>query len=434
MSTTTSSIPRTATPRPTASSRSISASAPAPSPRSCARRDRATATIGCWGAYYLGEDLKQDQPLYILLDADKFFGGPGSGDGTAEIVYDKSRQVTDSYALYGQGDYELTERLKLTLGARFTGESKSFRYQQAYQLQDGGMDHFGPLTWFPGPGQYYKDTISDTAFNWKAALDYRFADTVMAYASVSTGFKSGGFNGSFLSQDPAQILTQLAPIKPEHVTAYEAGVKSTFFDDRLLLDAALFYNDYHDLQIFVLVPVPNTNLETNILANARKAHMMGADIQIMAKPTPNLTLSAQIGLLQTRIDSREQIGVDANGNPVTAYGNQLPLAPHVTASLLADYRIPLGPDHIDLQLGASFKSRQLFDIANSPYLTQDAYWLENARIAYGFGGGQWEVAGFVRNLSGEKYFLDVFDLSSLGFYQGIMGQPRTFGAEVNYRF
>jgi iron complex outermembrane receptor protein len=377
------------------------------------------------GAYYLGEDLSQDQPLYILLDA---------GDAGAEIVRDDSRQVTDSYALYGQGDYKLTDRLKLTLGGRFTGESKSFRYRQGNEVQENGQ--FDAPVWFPGPGPdaFFKESISDTAFNWKAAADYHIADALMTYVSVSTGFKSGGFNGSFLSQDPMQIAAQLAPIKPEHVTAYETGVKSTFFDDRLLFDAAAFYNDYSNLQIFVLAPVPGTELATNILANARKAHMLGADIQIEAKPIDNLTLSAQIGLLNARIDSHEQINVDASGNAVRANGHQLPLSPHVTMSALADYRIPLGADHLDLQFGASYKSHQFFDVANSPYLTQGDYWLENARIAYGFDGDKWEVAGYVRNLSGEKYFLDVFDLSFLGLYQGIMGQPRTIGAEVNVKF
>ena len=62
----------------------------------------------------------------------------------------------------------------------------------------------------------------------------------MAYTSVGTGFKSGGFNGSFLANDPAQIAVQLDPVKPESVTAYEAGVKSTLLDDRLLFNAALF--------------------------------------------------------------------------------------------------------------------------------------------------------------------------------------------------
>ena len=399
------------------------------------RAAQATDTYNwVFGLYYLHEDLRQNQPLFILLDADNFFGGPGSGDGVAEIAYDTALQGTDSYAAFGQGTYNLTDALKLTLGARVTTESKDFHYAAATQFQAGGLGNFGPIDPIVLPPGAANRSLSNTAFNWRAALNYSVTQDVMVYASAATGFKSGGFNGSFLSADPVQLAAQLAPIKPETVTAYELGVKSTFFDNRLLFNAALFYNDYRRLQIFVLAPVAGTNLATNILANARNAHMMGADIQFVAKPIDNLTLSGQLGLLQAKIDSTEQINVDINGNPVTAHGNQLPLAPHVTLSLLGDYTIPVGEGHIDLQLSASYKSHQFFDVANSPYLTQRPYWLENARVAYTFPGDRWEAAAFVRNLSGQKYFLDVFDLSFLGFYQGIMGTPRTFGAEVNYNF
>lgn len=388
-----------------------------------------------FGLYYLSENLHQDQPLYILLDADLFFGGPGTGDDVAEIAYDFSQQVTDSYAAFGQGTYKITDDLSLTLGGRFTGESKSFRYAAATQFQSGGTDNFGPIVPIdPPPGTSFTRTLANTSFNWRAALDYTLSDDIMAYASVATGFKSGGFNGSFLASDPVQINAQLAPIRPENVTSFEIGEKARFLDNRLLLNAALFYNAYRDLQIFVLAPIPGTLLATNILSNARHAHMMGADIQIEAQPIDNLSLTAQLGLLQAKVDSSEQINVDAMDNPVTVHGNQLPLAPHVTLSTRANYRIPIGEDHIDLQFNANYKSHQFFDIANSPYLTQEGYWLENARIAYSFDNDQWEVAGFVHNLSGQHYFLDIFDLSFVGYYQGIMGQPRMIGAEVNYHF
>ncbi len=392
------------------------------------------------GFYYLGENLHQNQPISELLDVDDFFG-PGAGDAspdpaapnplTATILYDNSRQITNSYAVFGQGDYSITDALKVTLGARFTGESKSFLYNSAQQVQVNGIDNLGPVT--PIVSGYF-NKLADQSFNWKAVVDYRFTDTVMTYASVSTGFKSGGFNGSFLSTDPVQAVAQLQPVKPENVTSFEVGAKTTFFDDRLLFDAALFYNQYRDLQIFVLTPVLGTLTEANVLSNARHAHMMGADLNVVGKPIDNLTLTAQLGLLQAKVDSDETLSLDLAGNPVTDHGHQLPLAPHGTLTTSADYRVPLEGGNLDFQVNASFKSHQLFDIANSPYLSQRAYWLENARIAYSFDDDQWEVAGFVRNLSGQKYYLDIFDLSSVGFFQGIMGEPRTFGGELNYRF
>ncbi len=387
------------------------------------------------GLYYLDENLHQNQPLFILLDGDKFFGGPGSADGIAEIATDLSRQITDSYAAFVHDTYSVTDQLKLTLGGRFTGESKSFQYAGGTTFQSGGMDHFPPITpILPPPGQSFNKRLSNTSFNWLASANYHFTDDIMAYFSVSTGFKSGGFNGSFIgaTPDPVLVEAQLKPIKPEQVTAYEIGEKASLFDGRLTVNGSLFYNDYRNEQVFILVPIAPL-VAINILTNAKKAHMMGADLEVIGKPIDNLTLSATLGLLQSKIDSNEPIGGSAP-NLIFDHGHQLPLSPHVTLSTYADYKTPVWDGTLDLQFSANYKSHQFFDLINSPFLTQRAYWLENARIGYTFDDNQWEVAGFVRNLSGQKYFLDIFDLSFVGFYQGIFGPPRTYGAEVNYHF
>jgi len=390
------------------------------------------------GLYYLDENLHQNQPLFILLDFDKFFG-PGAGDGIAEIATDQSKQITDSYAAFVHDTYSVTDQLKVTLGGRFTGESKSFVYSGATTFQSGGMDHFPPPTPIvPPPGQSFNKKLSNTSFNWLASVSYHFTDDIMTYASVSTGFKSGGFNGSFIgaTPDPALVELQLQPIKPEQVTAFEIGEKASFYDGRLIFNTSLFYSDYRNEQVFILVPIAPF-VAINVLTNARKAHMMGADLEVIGKPLDNLTLSATLGLLQSKIDSNEPIattGTPPNQIVIFDHGHQLPLSPHVTLSNFADYKTPLWDGTLDLQFSANYKSHQFFDLINSPFLTQRAYWLENARIGYTFDENQWEVAGFVRNIGGQKYFLDIFDLSFVGFYQGILGQPRTYGAEVNYRF
>ena len=385
------------------------------------------------GFYLLAESLRQNQPFGALLDFDKFFG-PGSGDGVASVNYDRSRQVTDSYAIFGQGTYDLTPSLKLTLGARGTLEHKSFDYAAAVQFQEGGMYHFGPITpILPPPGKSFDRSLSNEGFNWRAALSWDFVQNAMAYASVSTGFKSGGFNGGFLSTDPVQIDKQLDPIKPEEVTAYEAGVKSNLLDDRVQIDAAIFYNDYRDHQTFLLEPIPGSLLEAFLLANAARSHMEGAEVEIEARPNVHLTLSASLGLLQAKFDSSEDVGFDALGNPLSLHAHQLPLAPHVTATLTADYTIDLTSGVLDLLATASYRSHQFFDVANNPYLHQNPYWLEDLRVGYTLPENQWEVAAFVHNLLDEKYFVFVGDLSALGFDAGTFGRPREWGFEVNYR-
>jgi iron complex outermembrane receptor protein len=384
------------------------------------------------GLYFLSEALKQNQPLFILLDGDKFFGGPGSADGVAFQAFDRSDQITNAYAAYAQGDYAITDQLKLTFGARYTQEQKGFDYDGSIQYQQGGMDHFGPIT-----------TLADThegqrssAFNYRVALDYHLTRDILGYASVATGFKSGDFNGSFLSTVPVEIALQLTPVKPEHVTSYEVGAKTTFFDGRLLFDAAYFYNQYDDLQVFVLVNPPAGDisgaLPVNVLDNAKAAHTEGVEAQITARPIQPLTISAQLGFLDTRLDN--YVADRAPGTPDYS-GNQLPNSPRFSMSGLIDYKVPLPRGGLDFQFTASYKSHQFFDTTNDPYITQGGYWIENARVGYTLPNPKWEVAAFVRNLANAHYFLDKFDLTSpFGFIQGITGTPRFVGGEINYRF
>jgi iron complex outermembrane receptor protein len=387
------------------------------------------------GLYYLHEDLHQNQPIYLFLDFDDFGGfgvpaGPGAGDGIAEQAFDYSHQVTDAYAVFGQGDYALTDKLKLTLGGRFTSEQRSFHYVGLLQTQEGGMDSFGPAKLLADS----TPSLDKSAFSWRAAADYHFTDRIHAYASVATGYKSGDFNGSFLSTVPSEIALQLKPVQPETVTAYEVGIKGSAFDNRLVLDLAAFYNDYQNMQVFVLVPPPpgTADLDVNVLDNARKAHTEGVDAELIARPLSGLTATFNLGLLETRLDT-----FVSHVSPLqTNYsGNQLPLSPHASFASLLDYKLPVGEGKFDFQASATYKSHQFFDISNDPYTTQNGYWLENLRVAYDFPNERWEVAAFVRNLSDQKYYLDEFDLTvPFGFIQGITGAPRSFGVEVNYRY
>ena len=381
------------------------------------------------GLYYLAENLHQNQPLYALLDGDKFFGA-GSFDGIATEQFDTSRQVTQSYAGFGQFEYDLLNNLKLVLGGRYTKERKSFSYDGSVQYQEGGINNFGPLIELANTER----NLTDSAFSWRTGLNYNIAKSVMAYVSASTGFKSGLFNGTFLSTNPAEIARQLDPVSPEKVLAYEVGIKSSFLNERMIVNAAAFYNDYRDMQVFVQIAgVPGgSGLPLNVLDNAKKAYTEGVELTMTGKPLPQLTLSAQGGLLKTKLTDFIA-GRDLDQPDYT--GNQLPLAPRASANLAADYHIPIGPNDLDLQVNANYKSHQFFDVSNDPLITQNAYWIANARMAYQFASDRYEVAAYVRNIANKEYYVDKFDLTTpFGFMEGIVGTPRFFGIEFNGRF
>jgi len=390
------------------------------------------------GAYYLGEVLKQDQLINVLRDGDLYGGfgvppGAGNFDGIASVSRSKGRQETDSYAVFGQADYKLGD-FTLTAGGRYTREKKTFEYFRTQQLQAGGLGNFAPISLFITNDRELKDSN----VTWRAALSYKPTDDVLLYSSASTGFKSGGFNGGFLSDDPAQAAFQLSPIKPEKVTAFEAGFKSSFFDRRLIVNGAAFYNDYRDQQVFVTVQQlldsaagPILQL-VSTLANADKSYTKGVELQITATPIRGLVLNVQPAWLKTEV---KRAGVPTLGGVVGLDGNQLANAPKFSLFASAGYTVELANDSdVEFQVSSSYRSSQYFDATNDPFIKEPSYWIHNASVTYHHKDG-WDVGAFVRNLGGEKYFVAAFNQSApFGDFDGIVGAPRSYGVEFNYHF
>jgi iron complex outermembrane receptor protein len=390
------------------------------------------------GFYYLHEKLSQDQPLSLFFDGDLGGGfgiqpGPGAFDGIAQIISDNSTQTTDTAAGFAQGDYTW-RRFTLTLGGRYTWERKSFNYLQSTRFQQGGDGNYGPPMGIVNP---FPNGESATAsnFTYRVALSYHFTDQIQAYGSIATGFKSGGFNGSFLSADPTQAAAQLLPIKPEEVTAYEIGEKATLFDHRLVLDAALFYNAYRNEQVFasvtesIVLGGQPTQISAQILGNAPASHTEGAEFQITAVPFDGLTIDLEPAILRTRMDN----GVFPGGSDFT--GKELSNAPKFTFTAIVDYRWALANgDDINFRWNSNYRSHYWFDATNDPYIQQNGYWLHNLNIEYE-SSQHWDVGLFVRNVANEKYSLTSSDISNpFGFLEPVQGPPRTFGVEFSYHY
>jgi iron complex outermembrane receptor protein len=385
------------------------------------------------GAYYLHELLTQNQPISFFYDGDEFGGlgipaGPGAFDGVAQISYDKSAQTIDSGAVFGQGDYTF-DKLTFTLGARYTWERKAFDYYGSTQYQDGGRGNYGPL----------QDIINidraaiNSNITWRAGLKYAITPQVQVYGSVATGFKSAAFNGTFLSNIEEQVSLQLEPIKPENVTTYEIGQKATFFDRRLVLDSAVFYNDYRNEQVFATVPQTiqaqdgsPIQTTTSVLTNAPKAFTEGVEVALTAIPFDGLTVTLQPAWLNTHLSAPQFAAIN---------DKELANAPHFTMTAVADYRwnLPNGDD-IDFRWNSNFRGHYFFDSTNDPYIQQNAYWLHNLNVTYE-SSKHWDVGVFVHNVTDTKYQLTSSDISApFGFLEPVYGAPITYGVQASYNF
>lgn len=386
----------------------------------------------------------------------------GTDDFEARPFFD---QKTESYAIFGQLDYDLTDKLRLTLGGRWLEEEKTAcgasQQASAGQVLPGatafgepgygvcGSPDFALETEYVdvnGQLQQIQGSETWSEFTPKVALTYDIPQGIV-YASYSEGFRSGGFNGR------ASNGITFGPYDPEKVESYELGVKTDWFDDRLRVNATLFMTDYQDKQEDVVFPDPNL-VTVTLVQNAASASINGFELEVSAVPVDGLTLSGNLGYLDAQFDEWTVPGL--NGQPVDKSDFELRRAPEYTAALNAVYEYALANgDFLVFTANYAWKDDYYVN-ANSvtthneiwgrPVGRNDAFGLLDLSINY--ENENWRASIFGKNITGEDYFLHVLDvgynfdggpagqpipLPGLWTY-GTINSPPIYGFEVQYSF
>lgn len=244
--------------------------------------------------------------------------------------------------------------------------------------------------------------------NWdqispKIGVEYRISEESMTYATISKGYLPGGFNA--YARDP-----QYLSYDEEKLWSYEVGIKNTFWDNRLILNAAAFYMDITDAQV-----LESLDAATSYTTNAAEVSSIGFELEAVATLMQGLTVNAGIGYVDAEFDQFS----DANGN---YEGNKKPYAPDYTFNVGATYRTPMG-----LYFGANIVgSGDMYTDKNNLF-KQDAYALVNAKI--GYETDKFDIYIYAKNIFDEEY--DTF--YSDGIYT-IYSKPAEFGAMLSYRF
>ena len=382
------------------------------------------------GAYYLADEAKDRFDVEVLPFLRPVFVGvddPGvCGDGTGivpppgnptgfcpgQFVFTRAgrteQQIT-SYSVYADASIELTDTLTANVGLRYTDEKVEQDVLQIYLEPAAG----NPVR--------LADSHSETfdAVSGRVVLDWHLTDSVMAYGGISTGFKAGGIDST---------VDGIVPFDSEELISYEVGFKSILADGRVRLNAAFFYYDYSDLQVFTFITMGMQVF--SVLSNASDADIWGAELELQWVPTANTFISLGMGYLDAEyVDFLDVItGDDFSGNHVV-------MAPELTFNGVIQQDFPLGDNGtITAQVDFNFQDEVFFDPQNNPLLSEDSYWLYNARVSWTSADDQWEVAVWGRNLGDKEYMVYGFDTSALGFNQEMIGIPRTVGAEATYRF
>jgi iron complex outermembrane receptor protein len=396
--------------------------------------DRATV-VG--GLYYLNIDGKYSTDSLVFGQADfdwseAFYGIPEPGGYNLVSSFP---QTTETWAVFGQMDYDLTDQLKLTVGARWTDDRKDYHFQQGWDNVDGlyvffqGVESPGNVPYFD-----FKDNYSHSDWSGKIQLDYKQTDDLLWYGSINRGIKGGGFNAPV---DASGLLAvnesgQFIPFDQnnaamhydgEVLTSYEVGVKSTLFDGRARFNASAFYYDYADNQIYNMVGL------TQIVFNSNGS-MWGGELELGASPVDGLDLMLGVSLLDATVDLPPGVRPDGktSSDPV--------VSPKLTLNGLARYEWSIGGDRsLSVQGDFSWKDKQIFNLSNTPVVKEGSHAVVNASFGYASGASGLYATAFVRNLFDEKYRIGAFDTTaSFGSVEGVAGPERWYGVTVGYRW
>jgi iron complex outermembrane receptor protein len=334
--------------------------------------------------------------------------------------------------IFAQADYRLSNSLALTVGARYSQESKDAEIGVI-----GDPNAIGNCASQSGPPFDQSEvSLSDCVpalvddeswsnFSPKIGLTWDVNEDVMAFASYSRGFRSGGYNVrftdlSFVTPNPSSTP---GPYNEEVVDAFELGIKSTLLDGRLRANLSLFHNQYDDLQRTAL----NANFTQEIL-NAATATIRGIEFDATYAVTDNLVLEASWGYLDPSYDEADFL-TQTTGKSASSF--DFTMVPENTRSAAATYDLALSDiGTLTWRLSYSFVDEMATDDFNRQRVSQ--YELYDASVKFTNSDENLTVSLFGRNLKDEVYFDFAFNL--VGLRSAFLTPPRTYGVELTYEF
>jgi iron complex outermembrane receptor protein len=421
------------------------------------------------GVYYNDDDIDEN---YLMEFRDSF-------GLTGESRYS---QQTESYAVFGHVEYNFTDSTRLTVGLRYTDEDRSWTgctydtgdglmagfynffvypvfleplFPGAAPISPGGCTIFNDVAGTPNVGQFtpFSDTINTSQLMGKVTLDYRPNDDVLLYGTISTGFKSGGFNGAI-----ALSHTMLQPYKKEDLISYEIGVKSTLLEGNMQLNASAFLYDYEDKQESTVFIAPVGGVVG--FDNVPESTISGLELEMTWAITGGLRWDLGVAFLDSEIDEwTARCPAGLLGAPVAlpagcpaesvfgnvlfydASGDGLNNAPELQVTSTLSYGWSVG-EALDMMVAAdvSYKDDNIgsinapdADSANFPFSAYlPDYTLLNARVMFSSPDGPWDITVWGRNITDEYYWHSTAGSNSTA--TRINGMPSTYGVTVSYEF
>ena len=367
------------------------------------------------GAYYFKQDLDNKSFTYYGPQADVWNLTPAGALNNVNSIGD-GHIDTDSYALFAQGTWHVTDLLDFTAGV--TGAAAAARQARIGAYDSGDLNQYS----FSPSGLL--------------GLSYRFNEQLLGYATLTHGEKSGGVN---LTVGAAPRLgTDSLLVGTERVNNAELGLKSTLFDGRLQLNSNLFWAEVHGYQANVYDQINRVQY----LANAGSVRSRGLEFEATALPIRGLTVNFNGSWNDVRYTEYKDAPCPPEVSLANATatcdlsGHQVVGASKYIANLNTQYKWQ-ATEHVEPYVTASyaFRSKAVGTIDDSDFGQIPSYALVNlsAGVRLDQGDGVVDLSLWVKNAGDKTYFTSLWN-SANGGYAGVLGTPRTFGATARYDF
>ncbi|WP_116089658.1 TonB-dependent receptor [Sphingomonas crusticola] len=341
--------------------------------------------------------------------------------------------INTSWGIFGQVSYDITDKLTVTAGARETKDTKSTRLLKTADTAAGAVTYAGR--------RYVR--LSDKEPSWDASLLYQIDPNVSVYARAARGFRGPTIQGR-----SAVFNADFTTANSEKNTSFEAGFKSSLWDNRLRLNATAFAYTVKDIQLN-----GNDSNGNGVLFNADKAKAYGLEGDIELRPVRNLTLTAGASYLHTRIDDKNVYAqacslngvlVCTVGDPLftrgtgtgTTYfaqinGNPLPQAPKYNLNFAARYDMPLSESgKLFVATDWNVQGYTSYVLYKTKEFTSKGNFEGGAKIGYSGNDGAYEIAIFARNITNEKNLKGVIE----NYMAAVYNDPRVIGVSVSGKF
>ncbi|MGH1373807.1 MAG: TonB-dependent receptor [Cellvibrionaceae bacterium] len=409
------------------------------------------------GAFYFKSDLQGGDPNKVFAGSsyDMNLGGTQLFTPGDYMLWNQTFS-SESIALFGQATWNLSEQTSITGGLRYNQEEKEFTaYSDSFDA-DGTPFRLANILDGSYTGGFFLPTISgqttlgdaldveddrkDTDITGMISISH-FIDDHMLYASIASGSKSGGFNGSFGATPVSD-----REYESEETVNYEVGAKLDLMEGRARINVAYFYTEYKDFQATTFDPV---SVAFGVI-NAGRQVTQGVDIDATYLATENLTLSAKVEYLDARykdftgancaVNSGEFINTDGD---CVLDDERMESAPNWSGSVAADYIVALNEGELYLHGDLSFKTSHISDPTRSEASRDTRYELLNARM--GWRNDSWDISLWGKNLTDDYYagahtsnlvanlFAGADAGASANSYRRWVNEPRSWGLSLQYK-